>query len=85
MSNIEAKNSKLDSYFVNDLSLNYEFPVKKWFRSIGVSVLANNIFDVKYVSNGYYWSDFDGTQAIDGAGYYPQATFNILAGVTLKF
>ena len=85
MSNIEAKNSKLDSYFVNDLSLNYEFPVKKWFRSIGVSVLANNIFDVKYVSNGYYWSDFDGTQAIDGAGYYPQATFNILAGLTLKF
>ncbi|WP_158962239.1 TonB-dependent receptor [Myroides fluvii] len=85
MSNIEAKNSKLDSYFVNDLSLNYEFPVKKWFRSIGVSVLANNIFDVNYISNGYYWSDFDGTQAIDGAGYYPQATFNILAGLTLKF
>jgi len=85
MSNIEAKNSKLDSYFVNDLSLNYEFPVKKWFKSIGVSVLANNIFDVKYVSNGYYWSDYDGTNAIDGAGYYPQATFNILAGLTLKF
>ncbi|WP_413513378.1 TonB-dependent receptor [Myroides odoratus] len=85
MSNIEATNSKLDSYFVNDLSLNYEFPVKKWFKSIAVSVLANNIFDVKYISNGYYWSDFDGTNAIDGAGYYPQATFNILAGLTLKF
>lgn len=85
MSNIEATNSKLDSYFVNDLSLNYEFPVKKWFRSIAVSVLANNIFDTKYISNGYYWSDFDGTNAIDGAGYYPQATFNILAGLTLKF
>lgn len=85
MSNIEAKNSKLDSYFVNDLSVNYEFPVKKWFKSIGVSLLANNIFDVKYVSNGYYWSDYDGENAIDGAGYYPQATFNILAGLTLKF
>ncbi|MGG5505987.1 MULTISPECIES: TonB-dependent receptor [unclassified Myroides] len=90
MSNIEAKNSKLDSYFVNDLSVSYEFPVKKWFKSIGVSVLANNIFDVNYISNGYYWSDYvEGENnkgvMIDGAGYYPQATFNILAGLTLKF
>ena len=90
MSNIEAKNSKLDSYFVNDLSVNYEFPVKKWFKSIAVSVLANNLFDVNYISNGYYWSDYveGGSKKmvmIDGAGYYPQATFNILAGLTLKF
>lgn len=85
MSNIETKNSKLDAYFVNDLVLNYEFPVKKWFKSIGISLLANNIFDTKYISNGYYWSDYDGEKAIDGAGYYPQATFNILAGLNLKF
>ncbi len=85
MSNIEAENSKLASYFVNDLNINYEFPVNKWFKSIGFSLLANNIFNVKYISNGYYWSDFDGTSMIDGAGYYPQAGFNILGGVTLKF
>ncbi|MDR2222233.1 MAG: TonB-dependent receptor [Flavobacteriaceae bacterium] len=85
MSNIEASNSKLDSYFINDLNATYEFPVKGWFRSVGFSLLANNIFNVKYISNGYYWNDFDGTNMIDGAGYYPQAGFNILGGVTLKF
>ncbi len=85
MSNIETANSKLDSYFVNDLSATYEFPIKGWVKSIGVSVLANNIFNVKYISNGYYWTDYDGTSMMDGAGYYPQAEFNILAGLTIKF
>ncbi|MEK6450931.1 MULTISPECIES: TonB-dependent receptor [Myroides] len=85
MSNIETENSKLDSYFVNDLSATYEFPIKGWVRSIGVSVLANNIFNVKYISNGYYWTGYDGTSMMDGAGYYPQAEFNILAGLTIKF
>lgn len=85
MSNIETANSKLDSYFINDFNATYEFPVRGWFKSIGLSLLANNIFNVKYISNGYYWMDSDGTQTIDGAGYYPQAEFNILAGLTLKF
>lgn len=85
MSNIEAKNSKLDSYFVNDINASYEFPIKGWVKSIGVSLLANNIFNVKYISNGYYWSEFDKGTMIDGAGYYPQAEFNILTGLTIKF
>lgn len=90
MGNIDAKTSKLDSYFVNDFNATYEFPVKGWFKSIALSVLANNIFDVKYISNGYYWTDTvaannGAIQTIDGSGYYPQATFNILAGLTLKF
>ena len=87
MSNLETNTSKLDSYFINDLSLNYEFPVKGWFKGIQLSVLANNIFDVKYISNGYYWSEYDANDNVmyDGVGYYPQAQFNILGGVTLKF
>jgi iron complex outermembrane receptor protein len=99
MSNIQTKTSKLDSYFVNDVSIHYEFPVKRWFKSVGISLLANNIFNVKYISNGYYWTDVITIQepglesekvktikkTIDGAGYYPQAEFNILAGLNLKF
>lgn len=85
MSNMQTQNSKLDSYFVNDLNITYTLPIKGWVRSIDFSVLANNIFNVKYISNGYYWSDFDGTSMIDGAGYYPQAEFNILGGVSIKF
>ncbi|MCC9041869.1 TonB-dependent receptor [Myroides sp. M-43] len=78
MANLDAKESKLDSYFINDLSASYEFPIKGWVRSVGVSVLANNIFNVKYISNGYYDPEW-------GAAYYPQAEFNILAGLSIKF
>jgi len=53
--------------------------------------LANNIFNVKYISNGYYYTYDDAGSTPgsvitrEGAGYYPQAQFNILGGVTLKF
>lgn len=62
-----------------------------FFKSILFSGLVNNIFNVKYVSNGYYYTyddDFSvpGTiTTIEGAGYYPQATTNFLIGMTLKF
>jgi iron complex outermembrane receptor protein len=91
MSNIEHPNSKLDSYFVNDFNVSYEITTKKLFKSIVFSGLVNNIFNVKYVSNGYFytyddtWSDANQITTITGAGYYPQAEINFLAGVNLKF
>jgi iron complex outermembrane receptor protein len=54
-------------------------------------VLVNNIFDETYESNGYFytyddsWSNPGAINTIEGAGYYPQAGINILAGITLKF
>ncbi|MEC3906577.1 TonB-dependent receptor [Tamlana sp. 2201CG12-4] len=92
MGNTDNEGSKLDSYFVNDFNINYEIKPNKIFKSIVLSVLANNIFNKKYVSNGYFGSfDFDDSSSSTGittgyyAGYYPQATANFLTGVTLKF
>lgn len=91
MGNIDSEFSKLDSYFINDLSITYEIEPKKVFKSIIVSVLANNVLNKKYVSNGYFytydddWSNPPAITTIEGAGYYPQAGANILAGLTLKF
>ena len=91
MGNIDADNSILDSYFVNDLNLNYKINPKKTFKEIIISGLINNILDKEYVSNGYYytyddtWSVPGQTKTMDGAGYYPQATRNFLIGITLKF
>ena len=92
MSNVEAKNSKLESYFVNDFNVQYSWE-KPWvFKEIILTGLVNNIFNEKYVSNGYYYT-FNipneeipsGEQTLDGAGYYPQANTNFLVGLTLKF
>lgn len=91
MGNSDSKASKLDAYFTNDINIVYEVPLKKWFKSISFNVLANNIFNVKYISNGFYYTyDNDWTTpgsiiTEEGTGYYPQAQFNILGGVALKF
>ena len=91
LGNVDSDFSKLDAYFVNDLSVNYELKVNSFFKSITFSGLINNIFNEKYISNGYYytyddtWSNPGNTTTIEGAGYYPQATTNFLIGAILKF
>ena len=91
MGNTDALNSKLDSYFVNDFNVSYEINPNRIFKAIVISGLINNIFDVEYISNGYYytyddtWSVPGQVKTLDGAGYYPQATRNFLLGLTLKF
>lgn len=92
MGNTDNPESKLDSYFVNDFNINYEIKPNSMFRSIILSGLVNNIFNKKYVSNGYFGSfDFEDPSSTTGtttgyfAGYYPQATTNFLVGLTIKF
>jgi len=91
MGNIDSENSKLDSYAVNDLSISYEIKTNSIFKSIIFSGLVNNIFDYEYESNGFFYTyddDYSNPPAIttiEGAGYYPQAGINFLAGLTLKF
>lgn len=91
MGNIDSDSSKLDSYFTNDLNISYEFKTNKIFKSIVLSGLVNNIFDVEYESNGYFYTyddDYTTPGTIitrEGAGYYPQAGINFLLGATLKF
>jgi len=91
MSNIDSDYSKLDSYFVSDFNVSYELKLNKIVKSILFTGLVNNIFNEKYVSNGYYynyednWTDPSVSTTIEGAGYYPQATTNFLIGATLKF
>ncbi len=91
MSNLGLDSSKLNSYFINDLNVSYEIKPKKLFETIRLSALVNNILNKKYISNGYFYSydddysDPNVITTIDGAGYYPQATRNFLAGLTLIF
>jgi iron complex outermembrane recepter protein len=77
LSNLESQDSKLKDYFVQDFHFSYAFETKKIFKSIEFSLLANNVFNTNYISNG---ADYDGYVV-----YFPQAGSNFMAGMTLKF
>ncbi len=77
MNNIELPAAKLADYFVNDFNASYEIKPKTIFQSITITALVNNIFNKKYVSNGYMWDVYP--------YYYPQAGTNFLIGLNLKF
>lgn len=91
LSNIDAASSKLDDYFINDLNLQYELKDLGFTKSILLTALINNIFNVKYVNNGYFYTeDITGTTpgsviTTEGTGYFPQATINFLVGATVRF
>ncbi|MDG1502769.1 MAG: TonB-dependent receptor [Ulvibacter sp.] len=91
LGNIDSQTSKLDAYFLNDFSVNYTITNLSFAKSLVLQGLVNNIFDVKYISNGYFYTyddDFStpGTvTTIEGAGFYPQAGINFLVGATLTF
>ncbi len=91
MGNIDSEVSKLDGYFINDFNIIYTFNNVPVAKSVVLTALINNIFNVEYVSNGYFFTyddDFSnpGTiTTIEGAGFYPQATINFLLGATILF
>ena len=91
MGNIDSEISKLDDYFINDFNIAYTIKNIPFINEIVLTGLVNNIFNVAYVSNGYFysyddtWSEPDVITTIDGTGYYSQATINFLVGATIKF
>ncbi len=91
LANIDAESSLLDNYFVNDLNVQWTLDNIGIFKAIVFTGQINNIFDVEYENNGFFFS-FDvpndaggGVTTFDGTGFYPQAGINFLAGATLKF
>lgn len=90
MGNIDADLSKLSAYFINDLNLSYAVGPSTWAKGINLSLLINNIFNVQFESNGYFytyndtWSSTTQVTTIEGVGYYPQAGTNFLLGATIN-
>ena len=91
MSNTDSNLSKLDSYTISDFNIVYKLKKTKLFDEITISAIINNLLNIDYVSNGYYytyddtWTDPNQAVTYEGVGYYPQATRNYLLGITFKF
>ena len=53
--------------------------------SVRFGVQINNLFNTEYCNNGYGYSSIVGGVREDSAFYFPQAMFNVLANVTVRF
>lgn len=73
LDNTETQNLQLDDYFLTDFNAQYQFKISK--HDIALKLLVNNIFDQKYVNNGYVY---------DGPIYFSQAGINFMFGISWK-
>jgi len=84
LDNTQSEARKLKGYFVNNLLISFDIP-QKMCKKIEFNVLINNLFNAKYVSNGWVSPYiYNGEQKI-WDGYFPQAGINFLAGLTVSF
>ncbi len=72
LDNTDTENLKLSSYYLMDFNAKYSLEFKK--MGVDFKFLLNNIFDKKYVNNGYVW---------DGPIYFSQAGTNFMLGISL--
>jgi iron complex outermembrane receptor protein len=84
LDNTSNRERSLNPFFVSDLRINYSFSYK-FLKSIGFHLMLNNIFGAKYAPNGYNYSYIYGGQTFSDNYLYPQARFNWMAGMSVKF
>ena len=95
LSNVMNKDASLPAYSFTNIVLSYKLPVGNIARNITFSVMANNVFNSLFVSNGGAIGSFvfDKGEAHDYSmarlqytpWFYAQAGFNIHGGVTVDF
>lgn len=75
LNNTASEVFKLDAYFTSDFNAQYTLPLRK--TELQLKFLLNNIFDHKYINNGYVY----GTDPY----YFPQAGINFMLGMSVTF
>jgi iron complex outermembrane recepter protein len=84
LDNTSTESRSIDPYGLVDLRLRYNLSLAP-FREAGLTLMLNNVLDKSYESNGYTYSYiYGGTQTTQNF-FYPQAGFNCLVGLNLKW
>ena len=87
LTNGEYEDLTLPRYTVSDLDLSYTLRTKS-IEKVRFGVKIKNILNAKYCASGYGGSWLEGATLADRgswACYFPQATANVLANVTIYF
>ncbi|NNF22035.1 MAG: TonB-dependent receptor [Saprospiraceae bacterium] len=83
LDNTGNKDRSLDPYLVNDIVFRYKIN-PRIIDNIEFSLRLNNVLDQKYSANGYTYSYIFGSLITENF-HYPQAGFNFLLGLDIKF
>ena len=83
--NTGSDDRSIPSYFVSNLSAGYTIELPQ-LKTLDFQFTVNNLFNKRYVSNGYVWYTYilDGKRQND-LRYFPQAGTHFLATATLSF
>ena len=73
LDNLDSLANQLKDYFLTDFNAQYEFKIVK--QEVSVQFLLNNIFNKKYVNNGFVYG---------GPYYYAQAGRNFMLGLNFR-
>lgn len=74
LDNTETANLQLKDYLLTDFNAQYQFKINK--NEIALKLLVNNIFNQKYVNNGYVYES--------NPIYFSQAGTNFMFGISWK-
>lgn len=74
----------IDAYGLCDIRIRYSIKMKP-FRELGFNIMLNNVLNRQYESNGYTYSYVYGGATTTQNFFYPQAGFNWLAGLNIKW
>jgi iron complex outermembrane receptor protein len=84
LDNTSNESRKIDGYLTNDLRVTYSWR-PSFMREVSLSLLANNIFNAMYSSNGYTYGYFGGPSEYRQNYYFPQAGRNYMFMLALRF
>lgn len=90
LANLDLESSLLDSYFTNDINVQYTIKTIPYIKSLILTAQVNNVLNELYENNGFFFSfdvpndAGDGVTTLDGAGFYAQAGTNFLVGATIR-
>lgn len=82
--NTSNSQRSLDPYFVNNFNIYYTIETS-FIKQIDLMLSLNNVFNEKYESNAWVYRYYNDDVEYEMNGYFPQAGFNFMFGVNLKF
>lgn len=84
LDNSSSRDGSLDPYLVNNLEAHYSWH-PKWISAIDFNLMALNVFNVSYLTNGYTYSYIASGQRMTENAYFPQAGIHFMGGIDITF